>query len=77
MFKLIFARQLWRKFQTDRNSAILARGAIGSFVVKAIGVAVAFGMHILLARLLGATQYGIYVYALTCVNILVVISMLG
>ena len=77
IFKLIFTRQLWRKFQTDRNSAILVRGAIGSFVVKVLGAATAFALHILLARLLGVTQYGIYVYALTCVNILVIISLLG
>ena len=59
------------------HRAILARGAIGSFVVKILGAAIAFGLHILLARLLGVTQYGIYIYALTWVNILVIASLLG
>jgi O-antigen/teichoic acid export membrane protein len=72
-----FMRQLWRKLQTDKSGAILARGAIGSFVVKILGAAIAFGLHILLARLLGVTQYGIYIYALTWINILVVASLLG
>jgi O-antigen/teichoic acid export membrane protein len=68
---------LWQKLQTDRNCAVLARGAIGSFVVKILGAGIAFGLHILLARLLGVTQYGIYIYALTWVNILVIASLLG
>ena len=59
------------------HRAILARGAIGSFVAKILGAAIAFGLHILLARLLGVTQYGIYIYALTWVNILVIASLLG
>lgn len=59
------------------HRAILVRGAIGSFVVKIFAVAIAFALHILLARLLGANQYGIYVYTLTCVNIMVILSMLG
>lgn len=70
-------RMLWQKLQTDRNCAVLARGAIGSFVVKILGAGIAFGLHILLARLLGVTQYGIYIYALTWVNILVIASLLG
>jgi len=70
-------RQLWRKLQTDGNRAILARGAIGSFTVKILGAGIAFGLHILLARLLGVSQYGIYIYALTWINILVIASLLG
>ncbi len=68
---------LWRKLQTDANSAIVARGAIGSFIVKILGAAIAFGLHILLARLLGVTQYGIYIYALTWLNVLAILCLLG
>lgn len=53
MSKSFSIRGLWRKLQADANSAIVARGAIGSFVVKILGAAIAFGLHILLARLLG------------------------
>jgi len=77
MSKSFSIRGLWRKLQADANSAIVARGAIGSFVVKILGAAIAFGLHILLARLLGVSQYGIYIYALTWVNILVIASLLG
>jgi len=59
------------------HRAILARGAIGSFVVKILGAAIAFGLHILLARLLGVSQYGIYIYALTWLNILAILCLLG
>jgi len=70
-------RRFLDRLQGSGNGAILARGAIGSFVVKILGAAIAFGLHILLARLLGVTQYGIYIYALTWVNILVIASLLG
>lgn len=68
---------LWRKLQTDANSAIVARGAIGSFIVKIAGAGVLFGLHILLARLLGVSQYGIYVYVITWMNILSILCLLG
>lgn len=77
MSKSFSIRGLWRKLQADANSAIVARGAIGSFVVKILGAAIAFGLHILLARLLGVSQYGIYVYAITWLNILAILCLLG
>ncbi len=77
MSKSFSIRGLWRKLQADANIAIVARGAIGSFVVKILGAAIAFGLHILLARLLGVSQYGIYVYAITWLNILAVLCLLG
>lgn len=58
-------------------SAILARGASGAFVVNVAGTGVNFGVQILLARLLGAQSYGDYVYALTWINILVLLGKLG
>lgn len=70
-------RRFLDRLQGTGHGAVLARGAIGSFVVKILGAAIAFGLHILLARLLGVTQYGIYIYALTWVNILVIASLLG
>jgi len=55
----------------------LARGAGGSFSVKVLGAAIAFALQILLARLLGASQYGVYIYALTWILVLSVICQLG
>jgi len=59
------------------HRAILARGALGAFVVKITGAGVLFGLHVLLARLLGVSQYGIYVYAITWINILAILCLLG
>ncbi len=59
------------------HRAILARGALGAFVVKITGAGVLFGLHVMLARLLGVSQYGIYVYAITWINILAILCLLG
>lgn len=50
---------------------------MGAFTVKVGGAGILFGLHVLLARLLGVTQYGIYIYVLTWVNVLVIASLLG
>ena len=36
---------LWRKLQTDANSAIVTRGAIGAFIVKVAGAGLLFGVE--------------------------------
>jgi len=59
------------------HRAILARGALGAFIVKIAGAGLLFGLHVLLARLLGVSQYGIYVYAITWINILAILCLLG
>jgi O-antigen/teichoic acid export membrane protein len=57
--------------------ALLARGALGALTVKIGGAGLSFLLQILLARLLGAEPYGIYVYALGWLNILVMLAVLG
>jgi len=69
--------QLWQKLQADGNKAILARGAIGVFVIKIAGAGILLGLHVLLARILGVTEYGIYIYAITWLNILTILSLFG
>jgi len=59
------------------HGGALARGAIGAFIIKLVGAGLLFGLHVLLARLIGVRQYGIYVYVLTWINILAVVSQLG
>ena len=56
--------------------AVFARGAAGAFLGKALGLAAGFGLQIVLARVLGVDGYGIYVYALTWVSILLYVSVL-
>jgi len=59
------------------HGGVLARGAVGAFIVEVAGAGILFSLHIMLARLLGTEQYGIYVYALTCINILTMFCLLG
>jgi len=68
---------LWKRLQGDGVGAILARGASASFVVAVVGAVMAFGTNVLLARLMGATQYGIYIYVLTWINLLAIVCHLG
>ncbi len=72
-----FVPGLWKKLQGKGIGAVLARGAGGSFAVMVLGAAMAFGTSILLTRLLGVTQYGIYIYALTWINLLALVCQLG
>ena len=55
----------------------MVRGTIGTLSVKITGAAVLFGLHVLLARLLGVEEYGLYVYAIAWINILVLTVTLG
>ena len=61
----------------SRNGAILARGTAGSLFTKLAGMGVLFGVHVLLARLLGPDQYGIYIYAINCIDMVAVLCLLG
>ncbi|NJP04406.1 MAG: oligosaccharide flippase family protein [Chloroflexaceae bacterium] len=55
----------------------LLRGSIGSFILIIGGTALSFLLNAALARLLGITQFGIYAYVITWVNILVAPSIFG
>jgi len=64
-------------FQGQGNGAILIRGAVGSFIVKATGAGIILASQIIVARLLGAKSYGNYIYVLTWINLLVLGGKLG
>lgn len=68
---------LYGKLKGKGIGAVLAKGASGSFAVMVLGSAMAFGTQILLARFLGVAQYGIYIYALTWINVLSLLCQLG
>lgn len=71
-------KEFFDKLRYSKGSGgVLARGALGAFIVKITGAGVLFGLHVLLARLLGIGQYGIYVYAITWINILAILCLLG
>jgi len=69
--------EIWIRLKGQGVGAILARGAGSSFAVMMLGTALAFITNIVLARLMGATQYGIYIYALTWVTLLSMVCKLG
>lgn len=52
-------------------------GAIFVFINRVIGAAAVFGTQILLARWMGATEVGIYVYAFSFCNLVAIIAGLG
>lgn len=58
-------------------AARLARGAGTAFAVSAAGTLIVFANQVLLARVLGADAYGRYIYAVTWVGLLVILSNAG
>jgi O-antigen/teichoic acid export membrane protein len=68
----------FNKFRYSQGySAILARGAVSALVIRIAGCGLLFALHVLIARLLGPEQYGIYIYAITWINILGILCLLG
>ncbi|MCU7878590.1 MAG: flippase [Candidatus Thiodiazotropha sp. (ex Lucinoma borealis)] len=57
--------------------AIFARGAVRSFSAKALGLGIGFLLQIVMARALGIEQFGIYAFALSWVNVLLFLVVLG
>lgn len=57
--------------------AVLIRGAGSAGLVYAAGAGVVFGLHVLLSRLMGVEHYGVYVYVLSWINILVLFGKMG
>lgn len=55
----------------------LYRGSAGAFAVQVVGAGFAFGVQVVLARLLGVSQYGIYTLALTWITILSTAALFG
>ncbi len=58
-------------------AARLARGAGTAFAVSTAGTLIVFANQVLLARVLGADAYGRYIYAVTWVSLLVILSNAG
>jgi len=56
---------------------LFRRGSIGTFVLKILNIILVFGTNFLLARFIGAKQYGIYAYVISCSSILSILSLFG
>ncbi|HET7162982.1 MAG TPA: oligosaccharide flippase family protein [Rhodanobacteraceae bacterium] len=59
------------------TSRLLHRGASGALLVQVGGAGFSLIVNVLLARLVGKSQYGIYAYAMSWVSVLGVLSLLG
>ena len=70
-------KRLYDKFQADSIAATLIRGASASFSIRVVSTGLQFGLHLLLARILGVAQYGIYIYCLTWISIWTLLTNLG
>jgi O-antigen/teichoic acid export membrane protein len=53
---------------------LIVRGGAWSLFISAAGAALSLGVHLLLARALGKTEYGRYVFALAWMNVLVLVG---
>ena len=71
------ARNFISKNDTDGLRSYLIRGATGTVVLAAIGNILALVISVVMARMMGAEEFGIYAYTMSIVNLLFVISMLG
>ncbi len=61
----------------SEDEGILFRGSSQAFVLKVFGLIVAYGLQVLLARVLKVEEYGTYVYVLTWANLIVLFTKLG
>lgn len=68
---------LSNKLAGDSIEAVLFKGAGGAFAVRALGMGIALGLQILLARVMGVDHFGTYIYVLTWINILSQFSRFG
>jgi O-antigen/teichoic acid export membrane protein len=55
----------------------LAKSVAGVFMLKGAAIVLSLGLNILLSRVLGATQYGAYAYAVSTMLLLLVPALLG
>jgi len=68
---------LLNKKDTGTLKAHMVRGTVGSFALKVVNTVLAFGTSLLLARLLGAKEYGVYAYAISWAQLLAVPAVTG
>ena len=70
-------RFLPSRLRGDGFGAVLARGAGGAFFAQSAALGVGFGLHLTLARALGADSYGVYSYAFAWIALLAFLCRLG
>ena len=66
-----------RKLFTSELNTRLAKYASGTLVIRILNILISFGLQILLVRVMGSEQYGIYMYVVSWLGILSIISTMG
>lgn len=69
--------KLKKKLKNRDTGSVLVIGAGSSFLIKMAGAIIALGVQILLARIMGPEQYGIFAYVISWLIILVLFGKLG
>jgi len=64
-----------KRFSSDTKT--LFRGATSAYVLKVVGVGILYVYHLVLGRLLGPSDYGTYVYAISWAGLAAIVSLLG
>jgi O-antigen/teichoic acid export membrane protein len=67
-------RRLW---QHQGPRALLARGALGGLVANLVGAALGYGLHVLLARIMGPSHYGVFAYVPSWLDLLQMVGLFG
>lgn len=69
--------RLLRRLKRQDMLSALVRGAGVAFLLHAMGTGLKYVTQVLLARWMGAAEYGVYAYAFTWANLLSVLATLG
>ena len=69
--------ELFDRLKGGGLGAVVARGTVGSLIIKSAGLLLVFGAHLLLTRLLGAGGYGAYSLVISWLSVLAVFAKLG
>ena len=78
--RIQFLREVYQDLTlrwNPRDSGQLLHGALGAFVLNALGVLLGFGVHLILTNVLSVPDYGTFAYALSWAGILVLLCTLG
>ena len=70
-------RALLRRLSRDATTGRLARLTSGALLVRILAVTTGFALHVLLGRMLGVEEYGVYTFALSWAMLLAFFSRLG
>ncbi len=66
-----------KKIHFPDELGLVARGARSSFVLQAMGLGLGYAVHVVLARWMGAADYGAYTYVLAWASLLAIPAGMG